>query len=416
MKRVLIPLVLFYCFSCHFDNLDTRRAKENFGGYKEKYQDERTSLIDPGDEFIHKIALSPTDKEARLKVDDLIDSIYCIRLETHRSAPISEVDRIFFFEGKILVCDKGGRSGIYLFSSNGEFITQVGRFGKGPQEYLNVSDVSFDKQTRCILILDEYSKQILFFDSDGKFIKKEKLFFYAKDFSVLQDGSFVFYQLEGVNAHLEKNQDYCLLFSTNDQTIRSFAFPYSYRHKFPQIRRGNNIDLINSGDKTFFNPFLTNSIYEIASSGSIIAKYIIDFGKDDLLRYLNEQTTDQEYLKILNNSNPLHLNGHIQEAGTNLFFQYGKSDFCFYNNVSKNLKYGHSFSYLYQMNRFNINVFVRPPIASYDNYFVNLIWPYELPKEIKEMIENSDSRAIQGLRGISDQSNPILVFYKLKEF
>lgn len=55
-----------------------------------------------------------------------------------------------------------------LFDKEGNFITTIGSYGQGPNEYLNVYDDVLDEKSKRIYILPWQSKKVLVFDLTGK--------------------------------------------------------------------------------------------------------------------------------------------------------------------------------------------------------------------------------------------------------
>lgn len=407
---------MLFLLGCGIDNSKVKIAESNFKGYKKVFSPEQIQekLQDRNNARIIKVP--DNGKHSTIHVDNIIDSLSYIRLETNKNAPIEGVDKISFIDDKIVLFDKQKKRGLYLFSKDGKFLCKIGNVGKGPEDYVSVCDVAINRQNNNIVVLDEYGKNLLYFDTNGKFIKRNKVYYFTKDFSILPDGSFVFYQLAGVNSHLNGIDDYCLLFSKEDQVITNYAFPYSYRKKYSNLSFGRVMDLKSCGSSTLFNPFLTNEIYEINGiKEKNILKYKLDLSKDDILTKINDKTNNDDYLRLINNSEYNYFDGQFLDNEQTLYFKFGNGKYCFYNIKSGNLEYGSSFNYESIKEGEPFLPFVAP-IAVNGNYFVSVLWPFEISQEQKKIINSSGNLIFKDLKNLTDLDNPILIFFKVKEF
>jgi len=348
-----------------------------------------------------------------LLLDDLIDSLFYIKLGRSDEVSIEAIDKISFAGDNIVIIDKGKKKGLYLFSGNGAFIGNIGILGKGPNEYLCASDVAIDRSSGNIVVLDQYGKKLLYYDTNGSFQKEKSIDFYAKDFSVLIDGSCVYYQLDGVNDKLKGMDDYCLLFANHKQKIIHCSFPYSYRDFCPKLAYGRLIDIISTNNATLFNPYLTNDIYEIKKPDSISLKYQLDFGSRDILHMINKNTTNQDYLKLLNSNDYFYFSGEFLESKQHLFFKFGNHNYCFYNTQTDSLVIGNHFRQII-LDKKQPHLEFSMPISVKDEWFVSVIWPFRISDKQKELINKTDNSTFEVLKNITDLDNPILLFFKIK--
>jgi len=359
------------------------------------------------------ISISDNIEDKALMLDELIDSLYYIKLGQIDQVSIEAIDKIVFSGDNIAIIDKQKKKGLYLFSDNGSFLGNIGNLGKGPNEYLSASDVAIDKSSGNIVVLDQYGKKLLYYDKNGGFLKENPISFYAKDLSVLQNGNCAFYQLEGVNKELKKMNDYCLLLTDETQKVTNYSFPYSYRDFCPKLTFGRLIDFIDTPNATLFNPYLTNEIYEIRNNNTITLKYKLDFGSRDVLQRISNSTTNQDYLELINSNDYLYFSGKFLETKKHLFFEFGNNRFCFYNTQTDSLVVGNYFS---QKVLDITQPFIEfsAPIAVKDEWFVSIIWPFTISDEQKELFNKTGNPTFKAFKNITDLDNPILLFFKIK--
>ena len=124
---------------------------------------------------IAKINIDPDSKsQSSLTLNDLIESIEYIPLETKDECVIGTISRNFHFEisdNYILVqCSNSGR--FYLFNRKGRFIAQISDIGEGPGEYLRTTKPYFiDEENKQILLFALNPDRYIYYDMTGKHIK-----------------------------------------------------------------------------------------------------------------------------------------------------------------------------------------------------------------------------------------------------
>ena len=407
---VFILIALLYGCNRADNNYEKNHFKRSFFqwlGYSNKIVG-----LSPVNDNVKLIKLPKNTNKQVISLDELIDSLYYIKLGQPEQVCIEAIDKIVFAGDNIVVIDKRKKKGLYLFSSNGAFLGKIGDIGKGPNEYLSASDVAIDRHSGNIVVLDQYGKKLLYYDTNGSFLKERPIEFYAKDLSVLEDGSCAYYQLDGVNMNLKGKKGYCLLLANEKQKVSNCSFPYSYRDFCPKLTFGRLIDFINTNDATLFNPYLTNDIYEIKSNDTITLKYKLDFGRKDVLHKINKNTTDQDYLKLINSNDYFYFSGDFLEAKQHLFFKYGNNSYCFYDTQTDSLVVGNHFSQrMLDKNRPRLEF--STPISVKDEWFVSVIWPFMVSDEQKELINKTDNPTFEAFKNLSDLDNPILLFFKI---
>ena len=87
-------------------------------------------------------------------VDDLlpyIDSVEVVPLETTGKALIGLVGKILLLpNGNVLI---KSTASMFMFSPEGKFLFQIGKNGRGPEEYLTIDDVCLSQDARELWIL-----------------------------------------------------------------------------------------------------------------------------------------------------------------------------------------------------------------------------------------------------------------------
>lgn len=93
-------------------------------------------------------------------------NVGCIVLETTDNSLLNRIDKIMFLGNYLYVLEKG--RGLFLFDKNGKFIKMVGDKGVGPGEYMLPSDLTIDYGNEKLYLLDSQSQSVLKYDINGE--------------------------------------------------------------------------------------------------------------------------------------------------------------------------------------------------------------------------------------------------------
>jgi predicted RNA-binding protein associated with RNAse of E/G family len=105
--------------------------------------------------------------------DDIIEKVDFIRLETTEDNIISHVSYLHFYKDKVIVTDNYKANAIFVFNKDGKFLNRISNYGNGPHEYLDITDVDVTPGG-LIVIKDNVKDVLLFFDTDGNFVKERE--------------------------------------------------------------------------------------------------------------------------------------------------------------------------------------------------------------------------------------------------
>lgn len=119
----------------------------------------------------------PFDKIASCEFDssDLRDwelSTICFKSEESGLGRLAEIDKIIERNGKYYVLDRAQKA-VFRYSSLGEPLNRIGQKGRGPKEYLTISDYSVNPSGQ-VVILDGQLDEIIVYNDDGTFVSRKK--------------------------------------------------------------------------------------------------------------------------------------------------------------------------------------------------------------------------------------------------
>lgn len=133
-----------------------------------------------------KIDLTKTKSE--LRFSDFVDSISNITLFTHDSCIISQITHLYIDGLYTILTDRSG-NGISIFYNN-NLINNIDSYGRGPQEFINITSFCLDKQNKHICIYDDNSRKILKFTYNGTFVSEFPFDDLMREFTNI-DGHFI---------------------------------------------------------------------------------------------------------------------------------------------------------------------------------------------------------------------------------
>ncbi|MCD6347125.1 MAG: 6-bladed beta-propeller, partial [Bacteroidales bacterium] len=124
------------------------------------------------------------------KLSSVFNSVEFIKLETPPKVVLTSPVDIQFVGDRIIIFD--GTRKVFIFSESGKFINQIGKFGRGPGEYILLMDMYVDKKEELIEILDYTTRKIIVYDFLGNHIIDHNGY-QACSFGKDKDGNYLFF-------------------------------------------------------------------------------------------------------------------------------------------------------------------------------------------------------------------------------
>lgn len=227
-------------------------------------------------------------------VNDLlpyIDSVEVVPLETTGKALIGLVGKILLLpNGNVLI---KSTASMFMFSPEGKFLFQIGKNGRGPEEYLTIDDVCLSQDARELWILGG-CEIVKYSTETGQFIRKTTLELpeICNGFDAIASGpghsAFLYYcpQMDENNF----SEDFYCLYRYDEQgrILQKFL---------PRKDHGLNIALITqtSDNRYILRPQDSDNICYYLSDSLPVPRVKIDFGKETIK---NRYSSDlQTYLR-----------------------------------------------------------------------------------------------------------------------
>ncbi|MBN2675270.1 MAG: 6-bladed beta-propeller [Alphaproteobacteria bacterium] len=345
-----------------------------------------------------------------LLMSSFIDEVTYIPLETNQNSLLSAVDKLYVYENEIYILDKK-QGAIVVFSENGKFKRKINRIGKGPGEYINISDFSIDTSNGLLLISDTNTRKLHLYQTNGEFYKTynsktlnsfcelyDKRVISYSDNNIYSEK----YNLHVVDLESEKKIDYLPI----DVDLKDF-----------QTRTGGQF-MKNHMGQILFKEALGYNIYKFDSSG-IKNYFFIDFGEYNLPdSYFKGELDFNDLVYSLNDGKYAVYPTIFMETSEIIFFRYQFGDYRYvvYDKLSEKLDHG------YVIDDIN-DLFFVSPICINNNELYSTIEPTHILSTLNHLktnsafkqrwlkIKNNETNSV--LFNIIANDNPIIIKYKL---
>lgn len=362
---------------------------------------------------------------APLAFENYLSDIAVVPLETTDQCLISSVQRVELIDSLVII---GDADNIFLFNTDGKFISRIGRQGRGAGEYLTHS--GFFVNGGNIVVLDPNNGKLNQYDFSGKYISSESLpdGVSAWGYCAMPAGDdevLIFNQFNPLNnmtytvMDMNKPEDSRDLYLTYDPIKLNFAYSFA---NHPMTRSGNAIHLTMP---------LDNTLYEY-SGGAISPKYTIDtpqelIPKEDMAR---EAERTRSYLgAMLAFTNMERFGGFtdIFETDNYVFLHYfAKQAMPGLFIFDKKTNIGNYFVYPLTDGYLESPIF--PISTSNGNKLLSVVQQthaggasFSIPQQLKAYVETQGipveeiPAPLQTMLDLADENNnPFLVFYTVK--
>ncbi|MFC0878287.1 6-bladed beta-propeller [Saccharicrinis sp. FJH2] len=161
-------------------------------------------------------------KEEVVSLDNYFDRIELIPLETRSDILVSgilwfEADSRFFYLSDNF-------NNLFIFDADsGRFHAKISMHGKGPGEFIEISDFSVSSDGKTVAIGDMSQHKILLFTTEGNFIKEFKTENNAMSLSFIDDSNLIFYSPSQLSRSKTPTLSFANINSGKIYKIREFS-------------------------------------------------------------------------------------------------------------------------------------------------------------------------------------------------
>ena len=250
----------------------------------------------------------------QIPMSELIEEVEYIPLETARNCLIDGYKHVIVTDTRVFV---GDYAQCYAFSREGKFISDVGRPGRGPGEWIYFLGMSVDEENE-IIYLDAYEK-ILEYTWDGKFVRDFEKPKFQRETGVMFVSNVVFLGDNLFLAHVDNDSGQepynWVIFDDTGSIVKTFdnhtriekdLFTSSIFHSIWPVMDSGNI---------YVKELINDTLYSLDRRHELKPAYVFNLGKYTFRTDFHLSVQD-----VRSNPESVSVGGNIIISHNNLFF------------------------------------------------------------------------------------------------
>lgn len=354
---------------------------------------------------IDTIACAP---EYDTPLDSIIEKIDYVKLRSTENNPIGEVDALWITPDNIVVADYNLSKSIFIFDRLGRLQATISRLGRGPQEYLSISDVTLTPDRQRVAVLDNHGKKILYYDLAGNFLFRKELPFYPLHMRYLDEENILLttYGLEEKDPGLASyahNKDLLYCMDTTMQIRKSFM-PNQFSEELSSWC-SPNIKQFDDG-RVYATHVYSDTVYQVTPEG-LIARYWIDLSPVGGVANFWHGLTKE---KLMSMQEQTKFGGEFLENDRFAFFRILGSEPTILHSKKSGKNY-----YLSNRSFTVLGGYVRTVTFAYGDQFIKVVPAYRLSKVEEYVDQTYMDLAKEIATDLNEDDDPVLLFFTLKE-
>jgi hypothetical protein len=351
--------------------------------------------------------INPLLKKQPLRIDELIKSILYIPLETTEKSLVANIQDILVTDNHMYVVDSYKGGSVVIFDSIGRYVGRINR-GPAPEEIRYVNGIAFDEKSNELMVYDGLFFSV--FSPNGQFKRRVKTPFLAYVATPVPDGYLFRVPNRIGNNHLEFPVEYQIFLTDKKFRLKSAGLPYHYGE---DNTYENPRSICYNDGRLLFTTKFTDTIYQYVDLYTVKAKYRLDYSSKKVPNHIL-MSSCAIFEKAREQNNYYLFMGGYAETSTHDFVSltndYIKNHtLIFRDKQSGHIKGGTSLEY-----QTNLLPLISAPIRSKGSYFIGYAWPEK--KDIEYETSLISEKDKQMLKNLTEDSNPVLIFYELKPF
>ncbi|GHS91507.1 hypothetical protein FACS1894174_00640 [Bacteroidia bacterium] len=432
----LLTSISFACFSCtnfgnkskisEFRDINPQKYEGNESLFSESDKQPVTIKVDQfknSDPF----QLPAMEKGVTIEVDQFkdmlllnlssfLDTIWHVKLSNKDAATIGIINKIIFHDNCIYILDRYKTKSLKKFSAGGNYLSSIGKYGGGPGEYAEPTD--FVVTNDEVIVYDQFNVRLNYYNHQGKFLRSKRLPFLFFQFRLFSPDRYVFFSLDNENNHLESIVNYSVFETDSNFVIRKKGF-FREKDKYNSILIDANY--IADSNKIYYHPPYNDTVFSIGSDNRITPEYAIDFGNKKLPEYYLLSKNRKAFYKVSEEEDKYAVfSGDVLPLSDYFYFGFTLKRLmykCIYSKKSGKLITGNGL-----INDINyIFTFSNILTSINGNTLVGYNQSYDIAENRKKnsrevFVKYIGERYTAITDSIKPDDNPILVFYKLKDF
>ena len=217
-------------------------------------------------------------------------SYTCVPLETNEDCLIANYDKVLVNDSLICVVDQEKANTVYIFDRKGKFRSKISAQGRGPGEYAQLGSVVLHNGQ--IIVYDRMSRQMIFYNADGKCLKSIHSDRYrSMPFVALGDDQYASFM--GGPHDYGDNAEVIVTDETGEHLYNRYIPRKKLTTEQGRFDNSNYFSQNNTG--IYFIPTFEDVIYRLTDSG---LESVFDFGFKKYMLSFRDITEDRGPLQL----------------------------------------------------------------------------------------------------------------------
>ena len=234
------------------------------------------------EEQTHVMKIDLSQLKTDIRYSEFVDSVSYLTLHTNDSCIVSEVGRLYIDGDYTILVGRGG-NGVCVYLIN-HLHCNIAKYGRGPGEYIGITDICLDKLNKHICIYDEMGK-ILRYTYDGQLVKEQPFKDLMRSFTNIA-GKFVCIQPADLRGR--RSGVWCADF---DGVFEKELIP-GCKDNVLECIHSKYFHYYSDGEISYYD-YYENCIYSITPDTAVL-KYQIDLAQALPLRLKRKRDNDLE--------------------------------------------------------------------------------------------------------------------------
>lgn len=277
-----------------------------------------------------KITINPNKTRYDVPFSDLFSKIEYLPIPTEDEFLVGRINKLVVTDDLFFVADNEVTHSVFCFDRKGEIVFCLNKKGAGPQEYAQITDIAYDTEKKELIIYCALTHKLIFYNSNGMFIREERTPFNAFRIQPLGN-QYVFYCDYDINPDFKTKNKFPNLILTEEEK-KGKIFSSSNFFKGPlnhYVLASSEPQFSRLEDTLIIKPDHSDIIYHIIKN-EIYPAYQLDFGiygiKEDYWKKAAEKGMTPQKLTDYCNEKKICKTMFFLEGDKYIYFAYNRNN------------------------------------------------------------------------------------------
>ncbi|QHS61269.1 6-bladed beta-propeller [Chitinophaga agri] len=419
MLKKYFSYLIFACTlaACNINTRDNR-----YRGFESNLEVNKIAALPASTNVKIKDFTIPVPDSLTFDYNKELKDVRFVKLETLPESKFPTLGKIILSPSRIIIVDFLETKSVYIFDSTGHFVNRISANKGLASKKAMISgflDVAYDFKKEQIILHDQAKAKSYFFDKDGNFVGASKEYIYFYRLTNLENSDlYVYFNPYGGNEHVPALKGSSLYLGGRDTKVN-----YTTKSAVPGMIADQdfdiniNVSLSNSNKHLLFTPEFSDTVYMISDNPVKISPVLtIHYPGPNInakLRELNKFDITS-YLKLYNKNQYYSFKGEVMCNDDSIYYIATYKDQFngyFYSAKTGNVKGGNLLTSLSNKDSAKLDGF-KYPVSTFNDEFVSIL-TYE-DFQLNKFLASTKLASVT--RTLKKTDNPVLIFYKFKDF